>query len=268
MIRRLSGPATMVKPPTWLRGPGRVEGGWVTLDPKRAEEYEIGSGDSVLWDLLGIRHPSEAIGFVSKHGLLFHGPQDKEPGTEELRERFADWERGISYLKSTVAVYHVLRGAVRGDPHSIEILRNYFKEDFPSADGPVQNVIALAITWVADSLSAGTLGGEGCRGVEVGFTPAAAGHGQTPEQRWAVADMFQLQVHPPNLWALAHFELGTAISKHESLVMCAEEDCGRYFPATDRRQLYCSDRCANRARHRRWWAKKKRGDTDDRTGRR
>src|SRR5437763_12443103 len=105
--KRASGPVARSVPPVWLRGPARYEQGWITLDRSRAEEYQPRAETGRLYlDLARIWRPPDALVFAAQHGLLWHGP-----GSDTLRESFADWEDEARGLRATMWSYLMLREA-------------------------------------------------------------------------------------------------------------------------------------------------------------
>jgi hypothetical protein len=52
-----------------------VINGWVELDTSRPiEEYHPVSEPNLLFELADIRRPQEAVKFIRRYGLLWHGP--------------------------------------------------------------------------------------------------------------------------------------------------------------------------------------------------
>jgi hypothetical protein len=64
-----------------------------------------------------------------------------------------------------------------------------------------------------------------------------------------------LSPRPPDLLALAYYVLALFISRSEPARVC--DGCGRIFPVVDPRQRYHDNRCAQRARYRRWADKRR-----------
>src|SRR3989337_1103362 len=113
------GTPILSSPPEWLRGHASFNGTYLSLDVSRAQRYapyEVAG--SLPFDLAGIHQPHEALSFIQKYGLLWHGPD----ATEHM-ERFTDWEREIRNLNAVLILYRALQDSVAGDAESRHTLR-------------------------------------------------------------------------------------------------------------------------------------------------
>lgn len=230
------------RPAAWLRGPARLEDGFVVLDSDRAEEYVPWEEEGLLlYDLAAIRRPHDALGFARRWGLLHHGP-----GADEYREPFRDWENEALVLTGALAIYRALRLATGGDPDGFAELRGRWADALVPESGkrPVSDEDYLANA----SSATAALVSEKLEGVEQRIT-AEADYGGDP-------GVFAYFVNTPDLVAHAWFELSSEIVQRVPLSTCPE--CGRIFPVKHGRQRFCDERCAARARYRRFAEKKQR----------
>lgn len=225
--------------PRWVRGWARYEDNDIILE--RPEEYDIYSTKDIVYDLAGVRTPDDALEFVGKHGLLWHGP-----GADDLREPFEEWEREAQNLRGKLRLYMTLQDALRGDDEARQKLWRVWESDLrPFYQTTVSNdaeLFAHVSDFVGHSIN------DGLAGVEQGFIASVLFEGGQP-------GVFELAASPCDLVGAAYHELALAIVSRAEMRTCQE--CGRLFPVTDQRQRYCSERCANRARYQRWARKQR-----------
>jgi hypothetical protein len=228
-----------VWPPTWIRGSAQLDGGWIALDAVRRTRYQPTPGDTPLFELAGIRRPHDALGFVKRFGLLWHGPDAAPP----RRERFSDWEHEASKLTGILRMYESTRLAVEGDDdRRTELAANddvrRIREQSPST-----TVLEAASDAVAAQIA------RGLSNVRMNISPAIRwldGHGN----RQGEPGEFIVSGAPNNLVEWAYHDLVLHVAEQVPVATC--DDCARLFVLNHRNRRFCSDRCANRARQRRY----------------
>jgi hypothetical protein len=225
--------------PRWLRGPAKIQGDWITLERSRAEFYApletppAGRAQSLVFALAGVKTRRDIAAFVSKFGLLRHGPEDSA-----LRESVAEFESEASTLQEVLWLANAVRAAVGGDDEQAEIirqhagmLREFFREPAPSDEGLFMQASKVIAWIVSDRLQ------------ETTMRMDAACELVLPDNRPGV---FLLNVHPPNLLGWVYYQVAHMLVERGPLTTCQE--CGRVFAPHDKRQRYCEPKCANRAR--------------------
>ncbi len=219
-------------PPQWLRGHATFDGEMIRLDSSTAELYLPSFAPELPSELSGVRRPSEAIEFVRKYGLLWHGP-----GASGFSEPYADWERAIDNLLTVAGLYESLREATAGKGDVTDRLKAFFEEP----DVSDEHILTLADAGVAILMS------EGLEGVEMRLTPDSASQGGDHGK-------FTYMARAESLLGYIYFHLSTALVTQNPLGTCPE--CMRFFVVRDPRQKYCSESCSYRSRYRRWKSKK------------
>lgn len=226
-------------PPQWLRGHATFDGEMIRLDSSTAELYMPYSAPKLPYELSGVRRPTEAIEFVRKYGLLWHGP-----GASEFNEPYADWEFAIGKLQKVMLFYENLREARVGrdkarQGKATDRLRALF--DKPTAsdeDIHTDSGIAVAI-----------LMSEGMKGVQERLTTDGAWQGGEPSR-------FIYMARAETLLGYIYHHLSTVLVTRQPLGACLE--CMRFFEVRDPRQKYCNETCSYRSRYRNWKANKER----------
>jgi hypothetical protein len=228
----------------WVRGPARIERGQISLDPVATEEYYPFETTTLVFDLAAIRTADDAITFATRHGLLRCADLS---GLHS--EAVEEWFEEASDLRWILQLHTTLRRAVRGDSRAIERIwefepdfRLFFSESAPS-DEEVLGQASLAIAWlVNDHL-------EGVREhvvaeVEIEATPGSDSAGSPGS--------FRISAIADTLLGYAYHHLLLTVVNRRPMIDC--EECGRFFIVDDKRQRFCSAKCAGRARYRRWSA--------------
>lgn len=228
--------------PEWLRGPARLDDGFVVLDIERATPYQPQAEPDLLFALAGIRRPTDALPFVKDYGLLRHGPD-----ADSYREPFSDWERIALELSGYMSAYDDIRRAALGDAEALERLRilvedgvsDALAELLESMEGGTadERLIETVNLFVAVGIT------NGLRGVEVGLTPATA---------WGAGPVGSLvfSPQPPDLVGLAYHQLALLTVSQAPMSRCPE--CGRIFAPRGKKQRFCSPLCSGRSRQRRY----------------
>jgi len=226
----------------WLRGPASHEDGWIVLDDKQATEYALYVEPQLALDLSYVRTPDDAVSFVQRHGMLWHGP-----GSEEFREPFSEWDREASRLRGVFSSYAAVQAAMGGDPLALAVIRRLGerRSRIPPSIAPMSDdkVLKRLSTQIA------TLVTERLAGAQEGLVPLY-------EDDEVVPGQFAFVMKPRDLLGAVYHQFGQAIVGRIPLAICA--GCFRVFEIEDPRQKYCSKSCGSRARYRRWSRKKRR----------
>ena len=229
--------------PKWIRGPAIVDSDWIVVDRKRAEPYSPLSlrPRQLMYSLAGVRTRDDVVAFVGRFGLLKQGPS-----SEQLRESIAEFEEETHLLHSILRLGNALRGAVRGDPDQLTVIRAMTHVVAPMFQAPPADdkemlmQTSKAISWLVSSRLDGTT-------IRIETTcdydlPVSA------------PDVFALNVNPPNLLGWAYYDLAQVLTHREPMSTCPT--CGRMFVPEDGRQRFCQPACASRARFRRFKQRK------------
>jgi hypothetical protein len=238
----------------WLRGLARIEAGEIILDEDRAEEYEHGvvfHHPDILFDLTGVREPADALGFVRRYGLLWHGADD-EP---EHRESFADWRRLIERVNAVLELYAITQEAGAGNLEGIARLRGAREATAygvrllaDKADAADKEVISAFIARLASHDLADSLDSHRqLIGMEISL---GLQHSGTTYEVFPTESGFVWMAHADNLEGYVWHQIASIVTEQQTLKTC--DECGRFFEQKDARQRFCTSQCAGRARHRRW----------------
>jgi len=92
------------------------------------------------------------------------------------------------------------------------------------------------------------------------FDRAFAGEPDAKPGTW------RLGLAPSNLVGVAYLSVAVTLADQQQIGICEETTCRRAFFVTDGRQRFCTPACANRARHRRFRANRRRGGDGIETG--
>jgi hypothetical protein len=90
---------TVMVPPTWLKGPAEIAGGYVFLNREHAEKYHLSgaSAENMAFELSALALPDptdrgafedNVRRFVRRYGLLWHGADHK---ASEFKESLDVW---------------------------------------------------------------------------------------------------------------------------------------------------------------------------------
>jgi len=225
----------------WLRGPARHDGGWIVLDKDQATEYTPNVGPQLGLDLAYVRTPEDAVAFAEHYGMLWHGP-----GSVSLREPFTEWDREASTLREIVNLWLLILSVLRGEHEALTVYRQARER-------------AARKSPDIDTMSERELLGRLTRSIAADVTQrlGEAQEGLVPlwEDDEVVPGEFAFVMTPKDLLSAVYHELGRAIVHRVPLKGCLE--CGRVFQVRDPRQKYCTPRCSNRSRYRRWSEKRR-----------
>jgi predicted nucleic acid-binding Zn ribbon protein len=240
----------------WVRGPARVVDDEVVLDEERAEKYYIHQPDDLLPDLAGLwgvlhdprpKLNREVLRFVRRHGLLWHGPE--EVGSGECRESLQDILTASGKIRDAALLYEALVEAMKEG--SIEPLRTvkttawrmeHLFEEPPQSDW---EYLAGASMWVAEFVNEGLRGSQHLMSAACGIVGPEARNNPLGEP-----GVFLSDVRPSTLEAAAYIHLADLMVSHVKLAECP--GCGNPFPPRSGKQKYCTERCANTTRWRRY----------------
>ena len=234
----------------WWRGPARLEDGWLVLDAERAEAYHPIEERDLLYDVAAIGTPREAVEAVERYGLLWTRADGDDP-----RERFADWERELNKVRGALNIHRLLYEARQGSREAVTELGQY-RETIATALGAEREseggdeLRAAASQLLALAVSSGL---EGVEERVVADVTLDLGDGQA-----GAPGRFRLSAQPPHLLGFVYHALAMAVVGSHPARRCGE--CGRVFPLGDKRQQYCTNLCAGRARYHRWAKRKQEAD--------
>jgi hypothetical protein len=233
---------TLVQHPEWVRGPAIVEGDEIILDESRAETYWLHGSEQVeqmAFDLAAMafhrsgRDPQQAVAFVRRYGLLWHGTD--KLGSGSCREPLNNWWHEAEKLSSLLLTSVKLGEAMREG--SAAPVRKYFEE--LGIGFETDETYLMAATTIAARLI-----NQGMQDTKWGMEVIEPGE-------------LRLTHYPPNLVSAAYANLSALISKKVEFKECP--GCGRVFPPASGKQKYHDEDCATRTRQRKW-KRKKSGD--------
>jgi hypothetical protein len=232
---------TLVQHPEWVRGPAHVEGNKMVLDESRAERYLLPDperAERMGFDLAAMafhrsgRDPRQAVAFVRRYGLLWHGPN--QLGSGGCRESLDDWWHEAEKL-SALLLTSVRLGEAARDGSAAPVRRHFeaLGIRFESDEDYVMAATIIAARSINDGMQ---------------------------DTRWGMSVIepgeLRLTQYPPNLVSAAYANLGALISKRVEFKECP--GCGRVFLPASGRQQYHDEVCATRTRQRRYKGKKSR----------
>jgi hypothetical protein len=216
-----------------------MENGELVLDESRAETYwmyESEQAEQMAFDLAAMalhrsgRDPRQAVAFVRRYGLLWHGPD--KLGSGECRESLDDWWLAAEPLFSVLSVSAALGEAMRDD--SAAPVERFFARvgglpfDFESDEQYIMAATTIAARLINQGLQNGHWGM---------VTTARPGE-------------LKLAYLPSNLVDAAYANLASLIATRAEFKECP--GCGRMFAPASGKQKYHSPQCATRSRQRRW----------------
>jgi hypothetical protein len=226
---------TLAQHPEWARGPAFVEGNEVVLDESRAESYWLHRPKQVeqmAFDLAAMafhrsgRDPQQAVAFVRRYGLLWHGLD--EVGSGSCRESLDDWWHEAEKLSSMLLISIRLGEAMREG--SAAPVRQYF-EGLGIGFEADETYLMAATTAVARLIN------QGLQNTKWGMVVGEPGE-------------LRLAHYPPNLVSAAYADLGALIATKAEFKECP--GCGRAFLPSSGKQNYHEPQCATKSRQRKW----------------
>jgi hypothetical protein len=240
-----------------LRGLGTVSDGWILLAGDAVEEYEFRPDPDFLPAVAAIDTPERALRFVEQYGLLFAAPELEDEDVPEwmvagsayrLTESVDDYLGLASKLREVRRIYALSQRVAYGDRFSIPMLRSTIRRlgseyDYVDLSVPVEIVMRSRKTddllFLANTLVAATV------------TPALAVSGAAFLVGVDEAtSAFALFPASPTLAGHAWLQVAAEVVQQVELESC--EACGVLYVVKDPRQRFCTPRCANRERSRRF----------------
>jgi hypothetical protein len=229
----------------WVRGPARIDDHnyEIVLDEDRAERYMLYQDSGLVFDLAGLGEGAnrlqEALAFVRRYGLLWHGAQDL--GSGQCREPLDVWFEAIGYLRFAMALYQSLRESVRIG--STTPLRKFDRMMSSDIVKQLTDEVRLTVAHkaVVDMITGGL---QGCR---IGIGPTAT------DREDFVPGRFALSILPARLLDAAWAELAHIVGTRTEIRICP--GCESYFSLESGKQKYCTKSCASTSRWRRWKAR-------------
>jgi hypothetical protein len=237
--------AALIRPlaPRWLRGAARLddEQALVYVDRDRADTYRPLSEPQIGLALTKVRTPADVLAFVQRFGLLHTGDPDAALTRASAYEPVLDFLREAEKLRSVVSVLLDVRRVVdrhRSSDDRASALARLKARGF--TDTGLEN-LALASRTSADILTRGLT------------------HKPHVYDRYSVGEsvppgQIRLGILPDTLLEICYLQVAFALADKEPLDVCRE--CGNPFLVEDRRQQFCSSKCGNRARFRRFQQKR------------
>jgi hypothetical protein len=229
---------TLVEHPEWVRGPARVKDQEIVLDESRAEKYwlyESEQAEQMAFDLAAMalhrsgRDPQQAVAFVRRYGLLWHGPD--KLGSGECRESLGNWwlaaEPLFSMLSMSIALGEAMREGSAAPVQQFFARIGGLPVDFPTDEAYLMAATVIAARLINQGLQDGRWG------------MVTAGPGE-----------LQLAYYPTNLIDAAYANIAALVATKAEFKECA--GCGRIFKPKSGKQKYHAPECATRARQRRW----------------
>lgn len=227
----MKGHAQLVYPRSWTRGKPVVKGDYVSIN--QPEEYQPYECANLLFDFSALKSPKDVPGFVAQYGLLKH--------TEGL-EKVTDFLNEAAAVRILFSLVIAIR---KGDIQFLREVRS-FPDLAPLFEPPPKDDDELMKQ--ASELVARVIN-ENLEGVHHGLVSEAAfevdGVSGSPGN-------FLWVVYPENLLQYIYHQFAQTINLKAPIASCSE--CGRIFRVEHGRQEYCSPRCANRARIKRYRA--------------
>ena len=224
------GHAKLVFPRTWTHGQARLVGDFVRLD--KGEEYDPYERKNLFFDFSAVRSPKDVADFVSQYGLLYH-TEGIEPVTDFLQK--AATIRLLAHLviltrkKDTAALWDIWRVAFSNS--------NLFEAP-PQNDDELLAQTSVLVAWTINKQLEGVRYGLFAESaLEVDGIPGRPG-------------VFLWVAYPDNLLQYIYHHFAMTINHIVPLATCPE--CGRIFVPEHGHQQYCSPRCSNRARIKRF----------------
>lgn len=224
----MKGHAQLVYPRAWTRGKPVLKGDYITIN--QVEEYAPYECGNLVFDFSGLQDTKDVVTFVTQYGLLKH--------TE-------GFEKVSNFLAEAASVRLLFQIVIAIRKEDIEYLRDLWQiptlfEAPPQNDDELMTQASILVAWTVN---------EKLEGVPHGLMSEAAlevdGVSGSPGN-------FLWVVYPETLLQYIYHQFAQTISLKVPIASCSE--CGRIFRVEHGRQEYCSPRCANRARIKRYRA--------------
>jgi hypothetical protein len=243
--------------PQWIKGPARIEEEEIVLDGGRAETYYIHEPEDLLFDLTTLypSHPNfktqDAVRFVRRHGLLWHGPE--AVARSEYRESLEDWWYAGATLSVTITLYKkLMEGVETGSAEPVRSL-GFHPVRVPGTQqwGDDEYELMVASMMLASQINERLADCSHAIAAACGFMGADGGPLAGP-------GLFMYDIRPPNLESAAYAHLAQLIVARAEIKDCP--GCGRPFTPESGKQKYHSPSCASTSRGRRFREKRRSGN--------
>ncbi|GAP11054.1 CGNR zinc finger [Bellilinea caldifistulae] len=232
----MQGHAQLVYPRSWTRGKPTLKGDYITIS--QPEEYQPYECANLVFDFSGLRTPKDVTAFVGQYGLL-----KRTEGLEKVTDILAEAAAVRLLFQMVIAIRRVDTSFLR-DIWQISDFAKLFEAP-PKDDDELLAQASVLVAWTIN---------ENLAGVPHGLIPEAAfevdGVSGSP-------GIFLWVAYPDNLLQYIYYQLAMTINLKTPLASCTE--CGRIFKVEHGNQEYCSSRCSNRARIRRFREKRQPG---------
>lgn len=217
---------------TWRRGPVRLDGDALRFDTAALEPYAAGEETRLLWALADVRDDAQALAFARRFGPL------RAPGPGG-REALADWHLEVGLLHGALHLQADISPTRLADPGGAAALRARWQDAMPDARVPRSDraLVFEAAGAVVEALDRGLA--------------------ETTVRVDPTGGTMRVVLVPRSLIGLAYLQLARLVTADDRVRRCLE--CGRVFPVQDRRQRFCSERHASRARLRRFREARRQG---------
>jgi hypothetical protein len=213
---------------TWVRGAATVRRGWVVLDERTTSTYSPLDEPDLLREFVAIRSSRDIARYASRFGLL-RGARALGP-----REPLADWWDEIGLVSGALKIQLDAMAAMTDDEGDVARFREDWQATLPAGVPAPASDAELIVEARAAVLAA----------VNRGLAGAQLEISMEPSQGYALSPRIS------DLIGFIYFGLAKVLIEEPPLARCLE--CGAPFAVHDKRQRYCSERHANRARYRRF----------------
>ena len=225
----MKGHAKLVFPRTWTHGLAQLVGDFVRLD--KGKEYQPYECKNLFFDFSAVRSPKDVADFVSQYGLLYH-TQGSEKVTDFLQEAAS-----IRLLANLVILTRKKDTSALWDIWRVTEFSNLFEAP-PQNDDELLAQTSVLVAWTINEQLEGVRHGLIAESaLEVDGIPGQPG-------------VFLWVAYPDNLLQYIYHHFAMTINHRAPLATCPE--CGKVFVPEHGHQQYCSPRCSNRARIKRF----------------
>jgi len=213
---------------TWIRGHASLDGMEVRLQPQATSLYAPLGEPGLLWDFLAIVDQDDVVAFASRYGLLRAGPGS------ELHEPLSSWWDDIAVVRGALTLHLDVATAQDGGDDDRAAFRSRWHDSLPDAAAPLSDDELFAeaqgaVTWALN---------RGLVDAEIGVEAMPQG---------GAGRRYVFNPRPPSLLGLIYYRAALTLVDDVPLACCLE--CGTLYPVRDRRQRYCSEQHASRARY-------------------
>ena len=229
--------------PVWVRGPARIAGEWIVIDPSDVERYAPIETPprALMLALAGVQTREQILSFVSRYGLLKHGPD-----APVLREAVADFEEEAHLVYSMIYLAKALKGAVAGDLDQCDIVQALAPTITKLFQAPAASEAEL---YVQASAAIGAIVSQKLQPTSLSIIAGCLLNADIP------AGSFVYLEQPPNLLGFVYVQVARQLVERAPIMVCPE--CSRLFAPRHGRQRFCTPACASRGRFRTFKARQR-----------